>query len=126
MDVRTGYFAKVKKYEDSGYLVVSIARTSPKFYNGLFSYHLAPTSKLLWAYKNGEVDEDEYTRQYMDYLDEELVVDEVSRYMKLAETQGKCGVVFVCWERADAFCHRHLLAKYLNHVMNLDVTELVV
>lgn len=39
----TGYFAQIRKYRETGLVPISIARFSPKWYNGFEYKKLAPT-----------------------------------------------------------------------------------
>ena len=33
-------------------------------------------------------------------------------------------VIFLCYEKSDDFCHRHILREYLNENFNTNITEL--
>ncbi len=69
----------------------------------------APTWDMVRGVKSGAMSEDEYTRRYKVLLDE-------SRKRNTAAWQALLSrkrVVLVCFCRAGSFCHRYLLADYL-------------
>ena len=115
--IYTGYFSKVKEYKSSGYTVVSISRTEPFPVDGKLTL-LAPDEKILWGYKNGKIDEMEYTSLYLDQLDKVGI-----RNILLGIHSFGDNVVLVCWESPEKFCHRHILADYINRNTKLNVKE---
>ena len=36
------------------------------------------------------------------------------------------GIVFVCYEKSDDFCHRHIFADYMRTHFNIDIEELII
>ena len=115
--IYTGYFSKVKDYKSSGLTVVSISRTEPFPVDGKLDL-LAPEESILWKYKNGEIDEMEYTSLYLDQLDKVGI-----RNILLDIHTFGDDVVLVCWEAPDKFCHRHILADYINKRTKLNIEE---
>ena len=117
MMIYTGYFSKVKDYKSSGLTVVSISRTEPFPVDGKLTL-LAPEESILWKYKNGEIDEMEYTSLYLDQLDRIGIRDILLGIHTFGDD-----VVLVCWEAPDKFCHRHILADYINKRTKLNIEE---
>ena len=115
--IYTGYYSKVKNYKSSGYTVVSISRTEPFPVDGKLMI-LAPDENILWRYKNGEIDEMEYTSLYLDQLDK----IGIRIILKSIHSFGD-DVVLLCWEAPDKFCHRHILADYINRNTKLNIKE---
>ena len=73
----------------------------------------APESSVLWAYKAGEVSEDEYTRLYLNKLRDASRASPEAFKMFLSQD----GPVAVgCYCRAGIFCHRHLFVQFMEHV----------
>ena len=64
----TGYFAKLKKYQEAGLVPVSIALKSPDWYHGLEYKQLALNWDILSSWKSGEhkCDVDYYTKHFED------------------------------------------------------------
>lgn len=119
MIIKTSYFAKLRQVTIPN--PISIARFTPKWFNGKCYKRLSPSSDLLNRYKAGLIDEETYTKEFNNYL-ESLDPKEIeSDLMEL--TEGDIGVL-LCYEKSTDFCHRHLVAKWLNTHLKLNVTEL--
>lgn len=119
--IRTGYFAKVRSYTDRGLIPISISRWSPKWLHIPEWKTVAPPEKLLVLSKKHMVTHEEYTRTYLKMLDDnkECILNEFEEFR-----DRDC--ILLCYEGPNEFCHRHLLAEWLNqqyHQENL-VTEL--
>ena len=117
--IYTGYYSKIKEYADSGLILLSISRTKPEFAKSCIDIpQLFPSDKILWDHKKGKIDDMEYTSKYLDQLNE-LGVD---RIIKMIQIFGD-NVVLLCWESPEKFCHRHILADYINKNSNINVEE---
>lgn len=124
MEVGTGYFAKAMKYHTMGYVQVCISRKMPWFVPvAVPMYHyveVAPTDEIL-ALKDKP---NEYTARY-----EAEVLSRVNRsvfvaYLKdLCKDTKKDKVALMCYEAPDKFCHRHIVARWLNEI-GLNVGEI--
>lgn len=123
MEIKTGYFAQSKKYKEAGYVVVSITRFPPKWFSGLNIINLAPSAKLLMDYKSGKIDWDDFSREYLNYL-ESLCDFPKNTLVSLTNTCNK--IVLCCFEKSDSPCHRHILAKYLNETFNFNIEEFII
>lgn len=119
MSISTGYFSYTKKYNEMGYLPISIARVTPKWFNGAICKDLAPSYDLLSRYKCATVSEEDYKFEYYKMLD--LITDEV--FDKLLLKFDSVNAVLLCYEKSEVFCHRHLLAKYVKNRFNIIITE---
>lgn len=82
----------------------------------------APDQFLLDGIRSGALDEQEYAERYLALLESRqgafLAADRL-RKMKDRDRSA----VLLCWE-AEGFCHRHLLADWLNRGWNLGVKEI--
>ncbi len=104
----TGYFAKAKEYASQGLTPISIARYSPKWYNGARYIKLAPYPYML------KMGDEEYTRLFNNILFR-LNPEEVIK--ELNQLAGGKSIVLLCYEKYPEFCHRHLVAKWLNQYL---------
>lgn len=106
MKICTSYFANQKAFSKEGFIAISIARYSPKWFFGPKMLNVAPTSFMLSSACNHT----EYLRLYaaiLSKLDAKQVVEDIRQI-----SQGK-DVCLCCFERPEDFCHRHLLADWL-------------
>ena len=107
--IYTGYFAKTKKYINDGYTTVSISGRAPEFYKGIQYKKLAPTWSIFKPWKDGEINNFEYTERFRKEVLGKLNVSEVREEL---ESFGE-NVVLLCYEKAGDFCHRHIVADWL-------------
>jgi len=111
----TSYFARIGFIKDQS-KIISIARSAPKFYKGESFLALAPTSSLLWAWKQGKLTEQEYEDIY--YRDVLSKLDPRKTYELLKDK------ILTCWENPTGFCHRHIIAKWFFETLGIVVLEL--
>lgn len=119
MRIYTGYFAKIKKYEEAGLTPISIARWTPSWFKGECCLELSPQATLLSDYKSGTVSEAEFEERYTKTLSSMDVLASVEK------AAGGRDIILCCFEKPDAFCHRHILSRHLRERYNLDVKELL-
>lgn len=111
----TSYYARSGKDPKA----IAISAKAPFFYKGRFYSPLAPTWDLLRAYKSGQVDERGYTEWYLRLLNKERkltpqqVVDELED-----------GSILLCYEGPGKFCHRHIVAEWIEKGTGVIVTEI--
>ena len=117
--IYTGYYSKIKEYTDAGLKLLSISRTKPGFVKDCVDVPpLFPDEKILRGYKKGDIDEMEYTSKYLDQLDK-IGIEKIIQIIMLFGDD----VVLLCWESPEKFCHRHILADYINRHSVLNVEE---
>ena len=119
--IYTSYYGNRRKYD--GFYRISISRSAPEQSYDLRLLDLAPSSQLLQNYKNGITNEEEYTRRYLSSLEtlkKRGYLDKFVNYL----TNHTQDVVLLCYEKPDKFCHRHILANYLNQNYNMNIFEL--
>lgn len=110
--MQTSYFAKAHSLPNA----ISIASTSPDFYNGREYLPLAPSWSILSEYKKNH-DIHLYTERYYAEillpLDPQEVLNDVGKYS-----------VLLCWESSEKFCHRHIVAKWFKDMLKIKVEEI--
>lgn len=119
MRIYTTYFANLKKIP-SNIIPISICGKAPQGYQGIQYKTLAPKYGFFMEWKQNH-DNDFYIQHFnaevLDKLDPAIV-------LKHLETMsGGQDIVLVCYEKPGDFCHRHLVAKWLNEKLGLDVKE---
>lgn len=124
--MKTSYFANFRKLDKNKYIAVSITRITPVGFD-IKVEEFAPEKSTLFNYKNGKINEEQYTKEYTEQLDElfddGIMVNTLSRLNDLEKRYNK-EVVLLCYEGKEKFCHRHILSKYINEKFNLDIREI--
>ncbi len=107
--MKTSCFAKYK--ESDG---VSIAIKIPPGFIRLTYSDLFPKWSFLKKYKQDK-DEIAYTKEYykqvLSKLDSQKVWDDLK------------DSTLLCWEKSDKFCHRHIVAEWLEKELGVEVFE---
>jgi uncharacterized protein YeaO (DUF488 family) len=108
--MNTSYFAHYK-----GQNGIAITAYKPKFWNGPVYSSLAPSKDLLNRYKSGQVTDEQYVvefKAHLSTLDTQKVWSDVG------------DKVLLCYETADKFCHRHLVAAWIRESLGHEVLEI--
>lgn len=96
-------------------LACSIAGWPPKFYVGRQYKKLAPKFWFFQKYKQDH-DEEDYIRNYysevLSKLDPKKVFEELD------------GSILLCYEKETDFCHRFLVASWLEFNLGIEVKEI--
>jgi hypothetical protein len=104
MKIYTGYFAKISRYRLVGLTTISIARFN-KYYSGASLKLLAPSVEMIHE------PESIYIPKYqliLSRLSKQGIIDEILRL------SGGKDCILLCYEKPTDFCHRHLVAKWLD------------
>ena len=113
--IYTSYFAKLKSLPEN-IIPISICTKAPDWYKGLQYKKLAPKYEFFIEWKKNH-DNDYYIKcfneQVLDKLDPVDVILDFSR-MIYGCNVGEDDVCLICYEKPEDFCHRHLVAKWLN------------
>ena len=103
---------------------VSIARKPPWYFHGRNYPPLFPPEGLLKDYRDRFVSRRDYLDRYfcevLGPLDAERVVKDINALVAPGEP------ILLCWEYpqdADLFCHRRIVATWLEGKLNVDVPE---
>lgn len=110
--VYSSYYARACKIIPD-WRLVSISLGIPDNFNGDIMRELNPPQQLLYDYKNGLCNDEEYTKQYNDSILKRL--DPLEIYNKLK------GKVILCYCGKGKFCHRTLVLKWLEQNLGSEV-----
>jgi hypothetical protein len=108
--MKTGYFAKHGNIPGA----ISISISSPKFFHGSQYRFLAPRWEML------KMSRDDYDRHYiliLRSLSPKKVYDDLVKLGKNAEP------VLLCWEKPNTWCHRRLVAEWLEMFLKVEISE---
>ena len=114
--MHTSYFANYTG--DNG---IAICTIPPVWFLGKDYRKLAPKNWILFEYKEGRITEEEYIDLYYKHTLDKLNPIEV--YNDLKELGGE-DAVLLCWCGKDRFCHRHIVAEWLNKAIGTQINEL--
>lgn len=113
----TSYFGKLSALKSVGIIPICIARGIPKFYNGPVLQSVAPYSWML----SDRVSREEYIDAYFNKV---LVGVDPQKFLhQCSAISGGHDVALLCYEKPSDFCHRHLLAEWLESKTGIRVTE---
>lgn len=126
--IYTSYFAQLRNLPDN-VIPISICGKTPEFYKGLQYKRVAPKYGFFMEWKKNH-DNDFYIEHYNDEVLSklnpygvvlelyDLLSDEQKQVLKSEGCQKwhsqKIHIALICYEKPGDFCHRHLLAKWLN------------
>ena len=117
MKIYTSYFANSKKLHNENIVVIGIALYPPKWYVGPSMKMVSTTYDILHNSK----DHDDYERRFFSEIlekrDPKVFLSNIERLAK-----GK-DVALCCYEKPGDFCHRHLVAKWMNEKLGLQIEE---
>lgn len=109
----TSSYARCGTHENA----LSISASCPPFYEGPVRLDLAPSWKMIGDYKTGVIDEDEYSKQYIRLLQQRYLTPK-NIYWSLPH-----GTIMLCYEKAGDFCHRRVLASWLEEHLDVHIPE---
>lgn len=127
MTIYTSYYAactnKTRTIDGVEFQTISISVKAPWFWKPgkLPEKHyekLAPTWEIVNDYKNGKIDERGYTERFFELLLETRKLKAERVIEELPEN-----VVLLCYEKPETFCHRRLVAKWIEHETGIVVPE---
>ena len=116
MTIYTSYFAKIKQLPEH-IVPVSICGKAPEWYKGLQYKKLAPKWDFFAKWKETHDNDyyiDCFNKQVLSNLNAWLVIKDIISLMNLADFPDLKDMCLVCYEKPSDFCHRHLVADWLN------------
>lgn len=120
MRIYTSYY---KKFDHCTFdkVMVRVSNSQPAWF-AWETYNLTevyPGWQLVQGLKMRYITEEEYTeayRKHLENLDRDALI---AKLQELSDQHFGADIVLLCWENKSSFCHRHILAEWLN----CDVTE---
>lgn len=117
--IYTGYYAKLKKYEEAGLTPISIAGKAPEFYKGVQYKKFAPSWHIFSRWKKKEIENFQYTLEFKREILDNLNKEEIKEFL-LSFTGD---IILLCYEKSGDFCHRHIVAEWLTNEVGLETKE---
>lgn len=129
--IYTSYFANSRNFP-KGAIHIAICRGVPSWYNGLVYQTIAPTQRILqeWHEDNDErAYKVRFAHDVLRNVEPVRVLNEL-QLMIPYEIREKMDcpvwdsedvhIVLLCYEVAEDFCHRHLVADWLNRFFRTE------
>ena len=93
---------------------VQVSNSAPVPVDIVFEKAVPDWAFIVKPYKDGLITKEEYTERYLQQLDKfnENIIG-VSKYFN---ESGK-DYILLCYEKPGDFCHRHILADYINRIL---------
>ena len=121
--IYTSYFGNIRKLPEDA-ILISIARSTPKWFKGEALLGLAPSYQLLNEWKKGNITTTEYERWYRtEVSDRYTYLEEIEEEILSCVDGELChDIILLCYEKTMDFCHRHILAEMMCEC-GVDVRE---
>ena len=114
--IYTSYFAKLKELERNDIIPISICAKAPDWYKGLQYKKLAPKYGFFMEWKknhNNDYYIGHFQAEVLDQLNATEIILDFSR-LSYGFNVGENDIALICYEKPSDFCHRHLVAEWLN------------
>lgn len=121
INIFTTNYTKASRLSSKHYLKVSISYIRPRDFNGMHIASFAPTKDLFEDYKNG-LSPEQYEVRFRDQINK---LADVYGFFKLMAKQAKGrDILLLCYEKKNAFCHRHILSDIIYERYGYRIQEL--
>lgn len=112
MKIYTSYYKRFGTLRGN-LIPVRVSNTQPDW----LDYHTVELPEvypgdLVWLYKNGTIDWEQYTETYLQRLNNIGRETILRRLKEISEDHDDGDVVLLCWEKGN--CHRKLLGNFLD------------
>lgn len=116
--IYTTYFANLKKLPE--YIIpISICGKAPSWYKGLQYKKLAPKYDFFMKWKETHDNNyyiEHFQKEVLDTLNpKEVILDLMRMVGNFKGLNYSPQIALVCYEKPSDFCHRHLVADWLNN-----------
>ena len=119
MKIYTSYFANLKNLEKEDIFPIGICCYPPKWFDGPNLGAIAPTPDILEKCKSSHA---EYEKRYK--AEVLSIFKDVSTLInRISYISGGKDVALCCYEKPSDFCHRHIVAKWLEEQAGIEVKE---
>lgn len=124
MNFYTSYFANVKNLPES-FIPISIAAKTPDGFKGFKLGDFKPKYEFFQKWKETGDDDyyvEHYKKEVLDKINLPSLIRSLEMLVKNYNLSKNATFVFICYERPEKFCHRHLVAEFLTK-NGYDCTE---
>ena len=111
--IYTSYYARSYDHPNA----IGISASVPKHFTGPHMTVLAPSWELLDKYKKGEMTKNQYAEEYVALLEGRKLTPQIV-YDSIPNA-----AILLCYEKPGDFCHRRVLAEWLENDLNVTIKE---
>ena len=98
---------------------ITISKKAPDWFVGESLPQLAPTWELIYGYKDGTIPDFLYASEYKRLLNKRKVDPNLLLELSVNDEP----VFLLCYESPKDFCHRHILAEWVEDKIGLVIPE---
>ena len=109
--IYTSYFAQLKNIPDN-IVPITICGKAPDWYKGIQYKKLAPKYDFFVKWKQNN-DNNYYIKCFIEQVLSKLNAKDVEQ--ELYKLSNNKDVVFICYEKPENFCHRHIVSAWFNY-----------
>lgn len=113
--IHTSYYARSGEHPNA----IGISASVPKGFTGPHMTVLAPSWDLLERYKKGEMTKMQYADEYITLLESRNLTPQII-YDSIPHA-----AILLCYEKPGEFCHRRVLAEWLEINLKVRIDEWV-
>ena len=120
MNIYTSYFSNLRNIP-SDFVPVAICSGIPYWYKGIWTKMVAPKWDFFNEWKQNHDNNfyiEHFNKEVLDKTSPEIFINLLKNITNNAEN-----IVLICYEKPNDFCHRHLVADWLNKNTNYEVKE---
>ena len=110
--IYTTYFAQLRNLPEN-IIPISICGKAPDWYTGLQYKKLAPKYDFFMEWKKTK-DYDYYIKCFNEQVLDKLNARRVIEDLEFLTSHYVSDIALICYEKQGDFCHRHLVADWLN------------
>ena len=106
--IYTGYYALYDYYIKYGLTPIAISGKAPDWFNGIQWKFFAPSWDIFSKWKTGIITDEQYTNRFLVERLGKLDINQIKQQINMINNP-----ILLCYEK-HGFCHRHIVADWLN------------
>ena len=111
MKIYTSYFSQIRNFPKD-FVPVAICGSIPEWYKGLWTKMVAPKWGFFQEWKQNH-DNNFYIEHFNKEVLDKITPQDFENKLKEITNNAKI-VILLCYEKPEDFCHRHLVADWMN------------
>lgn len=125
MPITTTSFHNLKALKDKKFICIAICNSLPAAATGQVIHipSVAPDWETIKKYRYAQIDQKQFKQEYVKKL-EKIDATKPEFFMSLKNDEDKLLIALLCHEPKGKFCHRKILAEWLNEQYHMNITEL--